>query len=87
MVKFMYSNYIYMRWARMYLILEVICKRASPNHTERYQQQTTRWGITSTRSTRVTLFAAAVLEVAKRCCAHASGAHGMSVVRAGCACI
>ena len=66
-IKFMYSNYIYMRWARMYLILQVVCRHASPNHTERYQQQTTRRGIMSTRPMRATLFAAAVLEVAERC--------------------
>jgi hypothetical protein len=49
------------------LILQVICRHASLNHTERYQQQTTtRRGIISTRPTRTTLFATAVLEVAER---------------------
>ena len=29
-IKFMYSNYIYMRWARMYLILQVVANMPAP---------------------------------------------------------
>jgi len=65
-----------------------IRQNASSQFTERYQQQTTSWGIKSTRQTRrATLFAAAILEVAKRCCAHASSSHAMPVVGTRRSCI
>jgi len=67
--------------AAIQLIHQVVCKHAGPNPTERYQEQTRSWGIISTRPTRATLFAAAVLEVTERGCAHASTSHAVSVVR------